>query len=54
MAMVFSVCPGRFRTAQTLAVGADKPGGTISVTDCDKISGISESEEKKLTVGFEQ
>jgi hypothetical protein len=56
MAMVFSVCPGRFRTAQTLAVGTDKPGGTISVTDSDydKISGMSESEEKKLTVGFEQ
>ena len=54
MAMVFSVCPGCFWTAQTLAVGTDKPGGTISVTDYDKISGMSESEEKKLTVGFEQ
>ena len=54
MAMVFSVCPGRFRTTQTLAIGADKPGGTISVTDYDKISGMSKSEEKKFTVGFEQ
>jgi hypothetical protein len=41
MAMVFSVCPGCFRTAQTLAVGVDKPGSTISVTDYDKISGMN-------------
>ena len=51
MAMVFSVCPGRFRTAQTLTVGADKPGSAIRITDCDKISGMSESEEKKLIGG---
>ena len=54
MAMVFSVCPGRFQTTQTLAIGTDKPGGTISISDYDKISGMSKSEEKKLTIGFEQ
>ena len=53
MAMVFSVCPGRFQTTQTLAIGTDKLGGTISISDYDKISGMSKS-EKKLTIGFEQ
>ena len=54
MAMVFLVCPGCFRTTQTLAIGTDKLGGTISITDDDKISGMSKSEEEKLTIGFEQ
>ena len=54
MAMVFLLCPGHFWTTQTLAIGTDKPGGTISITDYDKISGTSKSEEKKLTIGFEQ
>jgi hypothetical protein len=56
MAMVFSVCPGCFQTAQTLAVGTNKSGSMIGIIDYDKISGMSESDrtEKKLTVGFEQ
>ena len=50
MAMVFLVCPGCFQTTQTLAIGADKPGSTISITDYDKINVMSKSEEKKHTV----
>ena len=53
MAMVFLVCPGHFQTTQTLAIGTDKLGGMTSITDYDKISGMSKS-EKKLTIGFEQ
>ena len=44
--------PGR--TTQTLAIGTDKLGSMISITDYDKISGMSKSKEKKLTIGFEQ
>ena len=54
MAMVFSVFPNRFWTTQTLAMGTDKSGGMISITDydkiVDKISSMSKYEEKKRTV----
>ena len=33
MAMIFSVCPGCFRTAQTLVICTDEPRGVICVTD---------------------
>ena len=36
MAILFLVCPGCFRTTQTLAIGTDKPGGMISITDYDE------------------
>ena len=53
MAKVFLICPGHFQTTQTLAIGTDKLGGMTSITDYDKISGMSKS-KKKLTIGFEQ